>query len=130
MGAVTPVTNPVVTPMCNAMFALKGKNADCDRAASAYGATSTNMLWTCSVPSLKAGPAGRPDPDDRASFARYDAEVMKTADVVVATGGAGMVKSAYSSGNRPLVSDLATCRVIIDRGVDYDAAASMIIAGA
>ncbi|MEG0784084.1 MAG: aldehyde dehydrogenase family protein, partial [Christensenella sp.] len=27
VGAVTPVTNPVVTPMCNAMFALKGKNA-------------------------------------------------------------------------------------------------------
>ena len=27
VGAITPVTNPVVTPMCNAMFALKGKNA-------------------------------------------------------------------------------------------------------
>src|SRR6478752_5498652 len=27
VGAVTPVTNPVVTPMCNAMFALKTGNA-------------------------------------------------------------------------------------------------------
>jgi succinate-semialdehyde dehydrogenase len=27
VGAVTPTTNPVVTPMCNAMFALKGGNA-------------------------------------------------------------------------------------------------------
>ena len=27
VGSVTPVTNPVVTPMCNAMFALKGQNA-------------------------------------------------------------------------------------------------------
>lgn len=27
VGAVTPCTNPVVTPMCNAMFALKGLNA-------------------------------------------------------------------------------------------------------
>ena len=27
IGAVTPTTNPVVTPMCNAMFALKGRNA-------------------------------------------------------------------------------------------------------
>jgi succinate-semialdehyde dehydrogenase len=26
-AAVTPVTNPVVTPMCNAMFALKTGNA-------------------------------------------------------------------------------------------------------
>ena len=25
VGAVTPVTNPIVTPMCNAMFALKAK---------------------------------------------------------------------------------------------------------
>lgn len=27
VGAVTPVTNPVVTPMCNIMFAIKGQNA-------------------------------------------------------------------------------------------------------
>src|SRR6476646_1121112 len=27
VGAVTPVTNPTVTPMCNAMFALKTGNA-------------------------------------------------------------------------------------------------------
>src|SRR5665647_2400483 len=27
VGAVTPCTNPVVTPMCNAMFALKGRNS-------------------------------------------------------------------------------------------------------
>ena len=27
VGAVTPCTNPIVTPMCNAMFAIKGANA-------------------------------------------------------------------------------------------------------
>ena len=27
VGAVTPVTNPIVTPMCNGMFALKTGNA-------------------------------------------------------------------------------------------------------
>ena len=27
VGAVTPVTNPIVTPMCNAMFAVKTGNA-------------------------------------------------------------------------------------------------------
>src|SRR5215470_13856969 len=27
VGAVTPVTNPIVTPMCNAMFAIKTGNA-------------------------------------------------------------------------------------------------------
>lgn len=26
IAAITPTTNPVVTPMCNAMFALKGRN--------------------------------------------------------------------------------------------------------
>ncbi|MDI5787693.1 hypothetical protein PO124_02155 [Bacillus licheniformis] len=30
--------------------------------------------------------------------------------LILATGGAGMVKSAYSSGNRPLASDLETFR--------------------
>lgn len=56
-------------------------------------------------------------------------EVMKTADVVVATGGAGMVKSAYSSGKPALGVGPGNVQVIIDRGIDYDAAASMIIAG-
>ncbi|MGL5513015.1 MAG: aldehyde dehydrogenase family protein, partial [Sporomusa sp.] len=27
IAAITPTTNPVVTPMCNAMFALKGRNS-------------------------------------------------------------------------------------------------------
>ena len=27
IGVVTPCTNPIVTPMCNAMFALKGRNS-------------------------------------------------------------------------------------------------------
>ena len=27
IASVTPCTNPIVTPMCNAMFALKGGNA-------------------------------------------------------------------------------------------------------
>ena len=27
VGAVTPITNPIVTPMCNGMFALKTGNA-------------------------------------------------------------------------------------------------------
>ena len=26
VGAITPCTNPIVTPMCNAMFAIKGRN--------------------------------------------------------------------------------------------------------
>ena len=27
IGCITPVTNPIVTPMCNAMFAVKGRNS-------------------------------------------------------------------------------------------------------
>jgi len=27
VAAVTPITNPIVTPMCNAMFAIKTGNA-------------------------------------------------------------------------------------------------------
>ena len=27
VAAITPTTNPIVTPMCNAMFAIKGRNA-------------------------------------------------------------------------------------------------------
>jgi succinate-semialdehyde dehydrogenase len=57
-------------------------------------------------------------------------ELMRDADVVVATGGAGMVRSAYSSGKPSYGVGAGNVPVIIDRAVDIADAAQMIVSGA
>ena len=57
-------------------------------------------------------------------------QLMETVDVVVATGGGAMVKSAYSSGKPSFGVGAGNVPVIIDRGVDLGAAVDKIITGA
>jgi succinate-semialdehyde dehydrogenase len=57
-------------------------------------------------------------------------ELMKDVDVVVATGGGAMVRSAYSSGKPSYGVGAGNVPVIIDRGVDLNDAAVKIVAGA
>jgi succinate-semialdehyde dehydrogenase len=57
-------------------------------------------------------------------------ELMKVADVVVATGGAAMVKSAYSSGKPSFGVGAGNVPVIVDSDVDLDDAATKIVTGA
>jgi succinate-semialdehyde dehydrogenase len=56
--------------------------------------------------------------------------LMKAADVVVATGGGAMVKSAYSSGKPSYGVGAGNVPVIIDRDVDLSDAVEKIVAGA
>jgi succinate-semialdehyde dehydrogenase len=55
---------------------------------------------------------------------------MKAVDVVVATGGGAMVKSAYSSGKPSFGVGAGNVPVIIDRDVDVSEAVTKIVAGA
>ena len=57
-------------------------------------------------------------------------ELMKVVDVVVATGGGAMVKSAYSSGKPSFGVGAGNVPVIIDRDVDLKDAVEKIVAGA
>lgn len=129
VGAIMPVTNPVVTPMCNAMFALKGKNAiviaphprakklnqyvvGLFRAELKKLGLPEDLVQTVEEPSLE-----------------LSQEVMQRADVVVATGGSGMVRAAYSSGKPALGVGPGNVQVIVDRDMDLDDVAKKVIAG-
>jgi len=57
-------------------------------------------------------------------------ELMKAVDVVVATGGGAMVKSAYSSGRPSFGVGAGNVPVIIDRDVDVTDAVEKIVLGA
>ena len=54
-------------------------------------------------------------------------ELMEACDVVVATGGMPMVKSAYSSGKPSFGVGAGNVQVILDRNIDLEAAAEKVI---
>ena len=57
-------------------------------------------------------------------------ELMQSVDVVVATGGSAMVKSAYSSGKPSYGVGAGNVPVIIDRNIDLKDAVQKIVDGA
>ena len=130
IGAVCPVTNPVVTPMCNAMFALKAGNAIIF--APHPKADASTWQLTKEYQRIVREHGG---PDDLVQAVRHGSvettqALMKAVDVVVATGGGAMVKSAYSSGKPSYGVGAGNVPVVIDRGVDLQDAADKITAGA
>lgn len=85
VGAVTPVTNPIVTPMCNAMFALKTGNAVIF-APHPKAEKCTELLTREFMKVVKAN--GGPDHLVQTitnGSVEMTQELMKAVDVVVAT---------------------------------------------
>jgi succinate-semialdehyde dehydrogenase len=130
VGAVTPVTNPIVTPMCNAMFALKTGNAVIF-APHPKAEHCTQHLTGAFAEVVKAnrGPDNLIQMITNGSVETTQ-ELMKDVDVVVATGGGAMVRSAYSSGKPSYGVGAGNVPVIIDRDVDIKDAAEKIVTGA
>ena len=130
VGAVTPVTNPIVTPMCNAMFAIKTGNAVIF-APHPKAEKCTDLLTDAFMKVVKAN--GGPDhliQMVKKGSIEMTQELMKAVDVVVATGGGAMVKSAYSSGRPSFGVGAGNVPVIIDRDVNIREAVDKIVAGA
>ena len=130
VAAVTPVTNPIVTPMCNGMFALKTGNAVIF--ASHPKAQKCAEYLTNEFMKIVQSHNG---PDDLIQVVKNGSvektqELMQSADVVVATGGGAMVKSAYSSGKPSFGVGAGNVPVIIDRNVDLKDAVEKIVDGA
>ena len=130
VGAVTPVTNPIVTPMCNGMFALKAGNAVIF-APHPKAQKCTEHLTREFMKVVKAhgGPDNLIQVVVNGSIEKTQ-QLMKAVDVVVATGGPAMVKSAYSSGKPSFGVGAGNVPVIIDRGVNIKEAVDKIVAGA
>ena len=127
VAAVIPTTNPTSTAIFKALICLKTRNAiifsphprakNCTieaakvvlEAAVAAGAPKNIISWI-DVPSLE-----------------LTNEVMRDADTILATGGPGMVKAAYSSGKPALGVGAGNTPVIIDETADIRMAVSSII---
>ncbi|TNC28248.1 aldehyde dehydrogenase family protein [Amycolatopsis alkalitolerans] len=98
VAALIPTTGPDATPPVKTLFALKGRNAIVvaphPRTRRSTEAVVEYMRQACAQVGAPADLVqSMPEP----SLPKTQ-ELMRQADLVVATGGAGMVRAAYSSG--------------------------------
>ena len=129
VGTVLPVTIPVTNFMTNCMFSLKAGNAVIGAPHPKAKRTVARTAWLI-YQNLKKFDV----PDNLIQYIEEPSieltnELMKAVDVVVATGGMGMVKAAYSSGKPAYGVGPGNVQCIIDRGVDIDQALDMVIEG-
>ena len=129
VAAITPCTNPIVTPMSNSMFALK-----CGNAIIITPHHKSVRCSTKTVEMINAELAAPGYPENLIQIlGEHSREntrnLISMADVVVATGGAGMVGAAYSSGRPALGVGAGNVQCIIDEGYDYKEAVPKIIKG-
>ncbi len=127
IAAVIPTTNPTSTAIFKCLIALKTRNAIIisphPRAKNSTIAAAKLILEAA----VEAGaPEGIIDWIDVPSLEMTNT-VMKEADIILATGGPGMVKAAYSSGKPALGVGAGNTPAIIDDSADILLAVNSII---
>ncbi|MBR5121018.1 MAG: bifunctional acetaldehyde-CoA/alcohol dehydrogenase [Oscillospiraceae bacterium] len=127
IAAVIPTTNPTSTAIFKCLLALKTRNAIIisphPRAKNSTIAAAKLVLEAA----VAAGaPEGIIDWIDVPSLDMTNT-VMKEADIILATGGPGMVKAAYSSGKPALGVGAGNTPAIIDDSADILLAVNSII---
>ena len=127
VAAVIPTTNPTSTAIFKCLIALKTRNAIIisphPRAKNATIAAAKLVLEAA----VAAGaPEGIIDWIDVPSLELTNT-VMKEADIILATGGPGMVRAAYSSGKPALGVGAGNTPAIIDDSADILLAVNSII---
>ena len=129
VAAITPCTNPIVTPMSNSMFALKCGNAIIITPHHKSIKCSTKTVEMMNAELAKLGMPENLIQIIGEHSRENTRNLISMADVVVATGGAGMVNAAYSSGRPALGVGAGNVQCIIDEGYDYKEAVPKIIKG-
>jgi sulfoacetaldehyde dehydrogenase len=128
VAALIPTTGPDATPPVKALFALKGRNAIVlaphPRTKDTTAAVVAHMREAC----VQVGaPADLIQTIAEPTIAKTQ-ELMTQADLVVATGGAAMVKAAYSSGTPAYGVGVGNAVHVVDETADLDDAATAIVA--
>ena len=127
IAAVIPTTNPTSTAIFKTLIALKTRNAII---ISPHPRAKQSTIAAAKVVLEAAVAAGAPEGIigwiDVPSLELTN-EVMKGADIILATGGPGMVKAAYSSGKPALGVGAGNTPVIMDETCDVRLAVNSII---
>ncbi|MDF2885059.1 MAG: iron-containing alcohol dehydrogenase [Clostridiaceae bacterium] len=127
IAAVIPTTNPTSTAIFKTLISLKTRNAII---ISPHPRAKNSTIAAAKIVLDAAVAAGAPEGIigwiDVPSLELTN-EVMKHADIILATGGPGMVKAAYSSGKPALGVGAGNTPVIIDDTADIKLAVNSII---
>ena len=127
IAAVIPTTNPTSTAIFKCLLALKTRNAIIiSPHPRAKGATIAAAKLVLEAAVAAGAPEGIIDWIDVPSLQMTNM-VMKEADIILATGGPGMVKAAYSSGKPALGVGAGNTPAIIDVSADILLAVNSII---
>ena len=127
VAAVIPTTNPTSTAIFKTLLALKTRNGII---ISPHPRAKNSTIAAAKVVLDAAVKAGAPEGIigwiDVPSLEMTN-EIMKEGDIILATGGPGMVKAAYSSGTPALGVGAGNTPVIIDETADIKLAVNSII---
>lgn len=127
IAAVIPTTNPTSTAIFKSLLALKTRNGII---ISPHPRAKNSTILAARTVLEAAVAAGAPDNIigwiDVPSLELTNT-VMREADLILATGGPGMVKAAYSSGKPALGVGAGNTPAIIDESADILLAVSSII---
>ena len=127
IAAVIPTTNPTSTAIFKCLIALKTRNAII---ISPHPRAKLSTIAAAKIVLEAAVEAGAPEGIiswvDIPSLELTNL-LMKEADIILATGGPGMVKAAYSSGKPALGVGAGNTPAIIDETADIVLAVSSII---
>jgi sulfoacetaldehyde dehydrogenase len=128
VAALIPTTGPDATPPVKALFALAGRNAVVfaahPRSKETTRAATDLMRAACEQVGAPADLI-QMLPEAKISATQ---ELMQEADLIVATGGAAMVKSAYSSGTPAFGVGVGNSVHVVDETADLVDAADAIAA--
>ena len=127
VGAVIPTTNPTSTAIFKALICLKTRNAIM---ISPHPRAKKSTVAAAKIISEAAVAAGAPQGIiwwiDEPSLEMTN-KIMQESDLILATGGPGMVKAAYSSGKPALGVGAGNVPAVIDDSADILLAVSSII---
>ncbi len=127
IGAVIPTTNPTSTAIFKALLCLKTRNGIVISPHPRAKKCTTEAARIVLEAAVEAGaPEGIITWIDEPSL-EMTTQVMTTVDLILATGGPGMVHSAYSSGKPALGVGPGNVPAIIDDSADVLMAVSSII---
>ena len=128
VAALVPTTGPDATPPVKALLALKGRNAIVVAPHPRTVETTEAVVGYMRSACLQVGaPADLVQMLAGPSITKTQ-ELMRQADLVVATGGAAMVKAAYSSGTPAYGVGVGNTVHVVDETADLDDAAGAIVA--
>jgi sulfoacetaldehyde dehydrogenase len=127
VAALIPTTGPDATPPLKTLLALKGRNAIIVAAhPRTQLTTELTVKYMREACEQVGAPADLVQVIEKPSLPKTQ-KLMQQADLIVATGGAAMVKAAYSSGTPAYGVGVGNSVHVVDETADLDDAANTIV---